>query len=1611
MKKSSLLFFVLWLCSYYSMQAIVFTATVPEGTQRCYVVGAFNGWDTTSALEMQLIAPNQFQLDAPSVTSVSGGFKYLNGPGPGWTYVEKNADGTEAANRTVATDNDIVARWAAFYLPDLPLGSVTINVTVPENTPDNKVYIYGSFQEWIVSDALLMTKVSTTQYTITIEGVTQFNFKLLCGKSTDFVEVSTSGAEIPDRNAATNNPTIDIVVQRWKNVPQTAIGVTYIENNISFSPLAGIRNIWVYLPPDYATNTTKHYPVLYMHDGQNVFVDTDGNGSWNISTILNQMYADGKDVGIVVAIDKSLQFNSEYSPFVNPAFASSGKGDLYIQAIVNNIIPYVNSVYRTLTGPENTAIAGGGMGALVSYYAALSYQHVFGKVGLFSPAFWFNKNDLNTYLQTWNKNQASKMFFTTGSLEGSTINDDATYFYNQTKQKGFDDNHIKRETLSGGLHTNQSWGLQFRKVYAFLFGIDDGNNQPEPTTGYRFMSHAGSSVTCSTTEAFIDEKYYSSGLVSSEASVMSYLKTIPVDVKTAYLWNVNRGSECNGTNVFATNKSIGFSSSKTSESWLRALVFADETTQDIAASSTHFRVKKADASTILMTRTKADGSEGSDDSFTVSAEVNFLTENKTFEVRFGSVNSGAVQGSLVGTNDTYPLSVPSTCTKAKIIYSFKTNKVTIVCLEGTTPAQDYQFMAHSGSSVACAGNEPFVTGKIHSSGDVNTSVDAMVYIKTIPASVKSTYFWNINKGNDCLGNNLFATNKSIGFSSSKTSESWLRALVFADETTQDIAASSTHFRVKKADASTILMTRTKADGSEGSDDSFTVSAEVNFLTENKTFEVRFGSVNSGAVQGSLVGTNDTYPLSVPSTCTKAKIIYSFKTNIVTIICLEGEAPAESYQFMAHSGSSVACAGNEPFFTTAFHANGAATPSANVMMYIKRVPVEMKSTYFWNINVGNNCNGENLYTTNKSVGFSSSKSSESWIRAIVFGNLSLQDAAASSTHFRVKTGVGLLTLMTPTKADGSAGSDDTFSVSAIVDFSANKNFEIRFGSVNSGAVQGSLVGTNDTYPLSVPQSWNKAKITYSFKTNKVSMEEYVDPVILPTISYISAIPSVCEVGTPVNVAARIQNQQNYNVSIAMSHNNGSFANQTYTTNANSELTFEFMSSAGIYHIRLDVKESGTNNTVLSRVIAVKVLSGNTQAKVLSVNPYQDINWNVIGKYKANFHLHTDWTSDASMPAHQVVDIYHAKNFKILPITNHNFSSYPWNLFSMFKTSWQNRDADALGMLTFPANELSANNHHNDFFTGRNDNGINLEQSFALTKSLGGMQIINHPGQYWSINTTYSGLQKNSPAWHVDNFKRYESLVGLEVYNQGNKHPNDRILWDEILTLSMPERPIWGYSNDDAHHTNQAFFNYQFMLMDEFSLPSLKETMKRGSFFISYEYGGSGNALAPYINEITVSPENKTITIDTNAQDVYWISGTEGFGSNRKSAIVGYGNTFNYDGFKGNYVRAFITNQFGETCSQPFGFDTDIQTAINESNLQTIESLVKLYPNPTKGLVHIEAPIVINTINVVNTIGQVVKTVNNLGYSVSVDLSTLNNGIYFIQCISAQKTITKTVILQK
>lgn len=151
------------------------------------------------------------------------------------------------------------------------------------------------------------------------------------------------------------------------------------------------RDIRVYLPRGYTNNTWKRYPVLYMHDGQNIFRPGGAFGCWGVDSTMDREISQGRvrETIVVGVLDVGNRL-SEYCPpgdSVSNGTVYPGNADQYANFLIHNVRPQVDGNYRTLNDPANTLTMGSSMGGLVSAYLGLE-TNVFGKVGPMSPSFW-----------------------------------------------------------------------------------------------------------------------------------------------------------------------------------------------------------------------------------------------------------------------------------------------------------------------------------------------------------------------------------------------------------------------------------------------------------------------------------------------------------------------------------------------------------------------------------------------------------------------------------------------------------------------------------------------------------------------------------------------------------------------------------------------------------------------------------------------------------------------------------------------------------------------------------------------------------------------------------------------------------------------------------------------------------------------------------------------------------------------------------------------------------------------------------------------------------------------------------------------------------------------
>ena len=315
--------------------------------------------------------------------------------------------------------------------PDPTHDGLTVTIDVPASTPDTaSVYIAGTFNGWEPGlPAYRLTRQPDGDYSIelpaTVRGGILFKFTL---GSWERVETTSDGADVPNRSftvPAEGPAQYTSSVAGWKSGDgverehTTTESVSILDEAFDMPQLGRSRRVWLYLPPDYETNTDRHYPVLYMHDGQNVFDDaTSYVGEWGVDETLDSLHAAGTLSLIVVAVDHGgdRRFD-EYNPWTHAQYGG-GEGDEYVAFMVETLKPYIDSHYRTLPDRLNTGIAGSSMGGLISFYAMLQYPDVFGRAGVFSPAFWTAKPGAFDLAAAHSPTRPDpRMFMVSGGLE------------------------------------------------------------------------------------------------------------------------------------------------------------------------------------------------------------------------------------------------------------------------------------------------------------------------------------------------------------------------------------------------------------------------------------------------------------------------------------------------------------------------------------------------------------------------------------------------------------------------------------------------------------------------------------------------------------------------------------------------------------------------------------------------------------------------------------------------------------------------------------------------------------------------------------------------------------------------------------------------------------------------------------------------------------------------------------------------------------------------------------------------------------------------------------------------------------------------------------------
>jgi len=248
-----------------------------------------------------------------------------------------------------------------------------------------------------------------------------------------------------------------------------------------------LRRVRVLLPKNYETDTDRRYPVVYFHDGQNVFYSKEAyvGHSWKVIPAIKR----NPDISrmIVVAIDNDgLQRMNEYSAWKYkesniPGMQFGGKGIEYGEFVMEVVKPFIDQEYRTLADREHTAMIGSSLGGNITQFLGLEYQDQIGCLGVFSSANWLHQEAFDRYIERKKLYADQRIYIYVGTEEADDTDktlmagnikqayiDSSLRYYHDVIQQGVALENIAIRIQSGAIHHEEAWAENLPECLRFL---------------------------------------------------------------------------------------------------------------------------------------------------------------------------------------------------------------------------------------------------------------------------------------------------------------------------------------------------------------------------------------------------------------------------------------------------------------------------------------------------------------------------------------------------------------------------------------------------------------------------------------------------------------------------------------------------------------------------------------------------------------------------------------------------------------------------------------------------------------------------------------------------------------------------------------------------------------------------------------------------------------------------------------------------------------------------------------------------------------------------------------------------------------------------------------
>jgi predicted alpha/beta superfamily hydrolase len=230
----------------------------------------------------------------------------------------------------------------------------------------------------------------------------------------------------------------------------------------------------VYVPQVFNQDPNRFFPVLYLHDGQNLFDPETSfikGNYWRVGEVADAMIESGEVEPLVIVgiYNNGVKRIDDYTP-VEDRRLGGGKADAYGQMVVEELRPFVARTYRTLAGAENCGMGGSSLGGLVTLYLGMRYPEVFGKLAVFSPSVWWRDRVILRFVENLRHNTGQRIWLDMGTREGRRALPDTRALKRLLVKKGWrQGKDLEYREIEGGEHSEYAWAQRVGPMLKFLF--------------------------------------------------------------------------------------------------------------------------------------------------------------------------------------------------------------------------------------------------------------------------------------------------------------------------------------------------------------------------------------------------------------------------------------------------------------------------------------------------------------------------------------------------------------------------------------------------------------------------------------------------------------------------------------------------------------------------------------------------------------------------------------------------------------------------------------------------------------------------------------------------------------------------------------------------------------------------------------------------------------------------------------------------------------------------------------------------------------------------------------------------------------------------------------